>query len=66
MLTVNDFKIDDPIVLVSGHKRGRKGIVVEIPYEEADNGNTFLGVLWDDNPSIGIQPVLPHMVELRD
>ena len=56
-----DFMINDRVVLNVGFKKGRKGVVVEIPYD-GDEGSNQLGVLWDDNKAIGIQPVIPVTV----
>ena len=57
-----DFMINDRITQTEGHKRGRKGVVVEVPYD-GDTLTNSLGVLWDDNKAIGIQPVLPSIVK---
>jgi len=64
-MTLDDIKIDDRIILINGHKKGRKGIVVEIPFEGSDELGR-VGILWDDNKSLGIQPVAPASIELMD
>jgi hypothetical protein len=61
-MNIWDYHINDEIEQIEGFKRGRKGIVVEIPYDEEKGGNQ-LGVLWDDNHAIGIQAVLPTVVK---
>lgn len=63
-MTLEEFRINDPIMIVEGFKKGRKGIVVEVPYD--GDSKECLGVVWDDNKSIGIQPVLPHVVKIRE
>ena len=64
MEKINDiwsFMINDKIIQKEGFKKGRKGVVVEVPYDGDENCNQ-LGVLWDDNKAIGIQPVSPNTV----
>ena len=64
-MELKDFKTNDRIIQTEGFKRGRKGVVVEIPYD-GDDGSHQLGVLWDTNHAVGIQPVLPSIVKLED
>jgi hypothetical protein len=64
-MELKDFKINDKVIQIEGFKKGRKGEVVENPYD-GDEGSHQLGVLWCDNHSIGIQPVLPSIVKLED
>jgi hypothetical protein len=59
------FKIGDRIIQVEGFKKGRKGEVVENPYDGDEKSNK-VGVLWDDNPSIGIQGVSPFVIKLDE
>jgi len=63
-MTIKEFKINDRVIQTEGFKRGRKGEIVEVPYDGDDIAH--VGVLWDDNHSIGIQPVLPSVLKLDE
>ena len=65
-MEISEFHINDRVIRTQNPKKGKKGTIVEIPYDGGSEGGDFLGVIWDYNKQVGIQPVHCWTVKLLE